>query len=123
VESSVLIFHFIKSLTGMCGGFYRQLVWDDLTWRIDILSDSGEARPLSLIANRTPPGLYQSRVETERARECFRRLDSCRDADLSDRIDRSEFAFVLAWIPYQDERLHPGKREPAEKTPTPQQEK
>jgi len=23
----------------MCSGFYRHLVWDDLTWRIDILSD------------------------------------------------------------------------------------
>ena len=106
----------------MCGGFYRQLVWDDLTWRIDILSDSGEARPLSLIANRTPPGLYQSRVETERARECFRRLDPCRGADASDRIDRSGLALVLAWIPYQDERPHTGKRESGRKTPIPQQE-
>ena|SRR5881394_3475656 len=78
---------------------------------------------VSLIANATPPGLYhQSRMETERARECFRRLDSCRGADASDRIDRSGLALVLAWIPYQDERLREGKRESAEKTPTPQQE-
>src|SRR2546427_9596989 len=74
--------------------------------------------PLSLIANRTPPDLYQSRMETERARECFRLLDSCRDADSSDRIDRSGLALVLAWIPYQDERLHTGKRESGSKTAT-----
>src|SRR6266404_3001314 len=40
----------------MCGGFYRQLVWDDLTWRMDILSDVERACPLSLVANRTLPG-------------------------------------------------------------------
>ena len=57
-------------------------------------------------------------METERARECFGRLDSCRGADASDRIDRSGLALVLAWIPYQDERLHSGKRESGEKTPT-----
>jgi len=62
-------------------------------------------------------------METERARECFRRLDSCRDAaDASDRIDRYGLALVLAWIPYQNERLRTGKRESAEKTPTPQKE-
>jgi len=61
-------------------------------------------------------------METERARECLRRLDSCRDADLSDRVDRSGLAFVLAWIAYQDERLHAGKRESGGKTPIPQQE-
>src|SRR5712671_3162848 len=79
----------------------------------------GEAPcPLSLVANRTPPGLYQSRMETERAHECFRRLVSCRGADASDRIDRSGLAFVLAWIPYQNERLHTGKRESGAKTAT-----
>src|SRR5712671_6786625 len=102
----------------MCGGFHRQLVSDDLTWRIDILSDGGEGPcPLSLIANRTPPGLYQTRMETERAREGFRRLDSGRGADASDRIDRSGLALVLAWIPYQG-RLHVGKRESRRKSAT-----
>ena len=111
-----------KNLTGMCGGFYRQLVWDDLTWRMDILSDVERACPLSLVANRTLPGLYQSRMGTEPARECFRRLDPCRGADVSDRIDRSGLALVLAWIPYKDERLRTGKRESGGKTPIPQQE-
>ena len=61
-------------------------------------------------------------METERARECFRRLDSCRGADASDRIDRSGLAIVLAWIPYKDERLHAGKRESGRKTPISEQE-
>jgi len=118
IGGSVFRFYLTKSLTGMCGGFYRQLVWDDLTWRIDILSDVERPPcPLSLVANKTSPGLYQSRMETERAHECFRRLVSCRAADVSDRIDRSGLALVLAWIPYQG-RLHVGKRESRRKSAT-----
>ena len=66
--------------------------------------------------------MYQSRMETERARECFRRLDSCRGADPSDRVDRFGLVFVFAWIPYQDERLHVGKRESGAKNPTDHEE-
>ena len=82
----------------------------------------GEGMPVILSRQQNTAGLYQSRMETERARERFRRLDSCRGADASDRIDRSGLALVLAWIPYKDERLHTGKRESGEKTPIPQQE-
>jgi len=73
--------------------------------------------PVILSRQQNTAGLYQSRMETERARERFRRLDSCRGADASDRIDRSGLALVLAWIPYQG-RLHVGKRESRRKSAT-----
>src|SRR6266403_2700068 len=45
-----------QKLTGMCGGFYRQLVWDDLTWRIDILSDVEGAHSLILSRQQNTAG-------------------------------------------------------------------
>src|SRR6266404_3001312 len=75
----------------------------------------GEGMHVILSRQQNTAGLYQSRMETERARGRFRRLDSCRGADASDRIHRSGLALVLAWIPYKDERVRTGKRESGRK--------